>query len=58
MTRIDGQNPGGMGAGNAFMVSDDGTFIIATFGGVIQFKIRKSNGDFLIAGGFQSDQTL
>lgn len=48
----------GITLGGSFSVTDDGTFVIFAFGGTNYFKIRKSNGDLLISGGVQSDQTI
>lgn len=43
-------NPGG------FSLSDDGTFLIASSGGVRQFKVRKSDGQLFIRGGLNDSE--
>jgi len=38
--------------------TDDGSYITVSVGAVKLFKIRKSDGQLLIAGGLDADQTL
>lgn len=38
--------------------SDDGTYILVSVGAVKLFKIRKADGQLLIGGGLDADQTL
>ncbi len=52
-------NNGGAGGGvNLLVISDDGTYIKFTYDGLDIFKIRKSSGNFMVKGGFDSDVSL
>ena len=44
-------------AGN-LSVTDDGTFINFIVSGTTYFKIRKADGNMLVAGGYDTDQSL
>ena len=39
-------------------IADDGTYIKFTYDGTDLFKIRKSDGQLLIAGGLSTDESL
>lgn len=56
MTAIRGSSGGG--AANATTAVDDGTYITVSFSGTKLFRIRKSDGQMQILGGYDSDITL
>ncbi len=43
---------------NPLSASDDGTYIIVSYNSTKLFKIRKSDGQLLIEGGLNTDETL
>lgn len=38
--------------------TDDGTYITVSYNGTKMFRVKKSSGNFQVAGGFDSDTTL
>ena len=47
-----------LGISGSFQIVDDGTYYLFKVGGATIFQIRKSDGQFMIAGGYDSDVTL
>lgn len=59
MSRFDGSNIGDAVAVTGVEVTDDGTYLILSHsGGTKLLKVRKSDGQLLITGGVDTDQTL
>ncbi len=44
--------------GNTLTTIDDGTFIVVSRAGTNLFKVRKSDGQFQVQAGFDTDITL